>query len=167
MNLFYKLFGGITFCTTFTIVMSKVHTKETLYKLKRVTKKGCWNFTGPISKGCGYGKVGFYGKVINAHRLSWILTNGDVPSGLIVCHKCDNRKCINPDHLFIGTYRDNTQDMIRKGRRKARTKTYVIGNLCRRGHLLTMASLGDSSGLRYCRICRAQYSLNRYYKSKK
>lgn len=96
----------------------RVHTKETFFKKIRKTISGCWHFTGPLNSH-GYGAVGFHGKVIGAHRLSYILTRGEIPNGLLVCHKCDNPKCVNPDHLFIGTYKDNAQDMIKKGRRGA------------------------------------------------
>jgi hypothetical protein len=51
-----------------------------------------------------------------AHRVSWRMHNGDIPKGMVICHKCDNPPCVRPDHLFLGTYSDNTQDMIRKGR---------------------------------------------------
>ena len=66
-----------------------------------------------------YGMFGLDGKgsgICRAHRFSWELFNGDIPTGLCVLHKCDNRKCVNPDHLFIGTKKDNTHDMIYKKR---------------------------------------------------
>ena len=66
----------------------------------------------------GYGKVTVDGKTWLAHRLMWTAKNGEIKDGLCVCHKCDNRKCINPDHLFLGSRFDNMQDMIAKGRAK-------------------------------------------------
>lgn len=94
---------------------SRVHTKESFKKLVRIKDSGCWHFTGPISA-TGYGKIGYRGRVTLAHRLSYILHVGD-PGELFVLHKCDNRKCVNPEHLFLGTAKDNTQDMLAKNRR--------------------------------------------------
>ena len=67
----------------------------------------------------GYGKVRIKGKPMLAHRLSWILNKGYIPKGMLVCHKCDNPPCYNPDHLFIGTCADNMRDAREKGIFKA------------------------------------------------
>jgi hypothetical protein len=78
---------------------------------------GCWLWLGALFKK-GYAKVGTgkRGKVDLAHRVSWRRFRGPIPKGLFILHACDTRCCINPDHLFIGTARDNTQDCLRKGR---------------------------------------------------
>lgn len=75
----------------------------------------CWQWTG----GCfvsGYGQIKVAGKPWKAHRLAWTLTNGEVPDGLFVLHRCDNPKCVRLDHLFLGTNADNSADMVAKGR---------------------------------------------------
>ena len=74
---------------------------------------GCWLWRGTIH--FGYGKICINGKNCRAHRLSWERHNGPIPEGLLVCHKCDVRHCINPSHLFIGTQKDNIQDASQKG----------------------------------------------------
>lgn len=78
---------------------------------------GCWNWTRAVGKS-GYGIIRIPGKTSAAslHRLSWTLSNGGIPKGMCICHRCDNKKCCNPDHLFIGTHKENAQDCIRKGR---------------------------------------------------
>lgn len=81
------------------------------------TPTDCWLWHGPrLNSGYGvfYGPKGW--DSIPAHRVAWILTNGDIHPGLHVCHTCDVRLCVNPSHLFLGTSRDNIHDMIRKGR---------------------------------------------------
>ena len=78
----------------------------------------CWSWKGSKNQ-AGYGqfRVGRRGRVWSAHRVSWVLKNGDIPPGMFVLHRCDNPGCCNPDHLFLGTAKDNSQDCIGKGRR--------------------------------------------------
>lgn len=79
----------------------------------------CWEWGGALhGKGtlvC-YGSVWINGKKWKTHRLSYFLTHGEIPEGMFVCHHCDNPKCVRPDHLFLGTSKDNHADMISKGR---------------------------------------------------
>ena len=79
-------------------------------------KTGCWECTS--SPDNEYGRIRLNGKQHLAHRVSWETHNGAVPDGLLVCHRCDNPKCINPEHLFLGTHSANMADMSRKGRRR-------------------------------------------------
>jgi hypothetical protein len=85
---------------------------------KRVNKTdGCWEWTGAMLL-TGYGQMLWVDrKCAKAHRISWIIENGNIPDGMCICHHCDNRKCVRPDHLFLGTIADNNRDMDAKGRR--------------------------------------------------
>ena len=88
----------------------------------KVDKRGpdeCWPWTAYISPYIGYGWMGRGGRGnggLNSHRASWEVHFGPVPDGLCVLHKCDNRVCVNPAHLFLGTKGDNMRDCIKKGR---------------------------------------------------
>ena len=81
-----------------------------------VTESGCFLWIGAVGKN-GYGQMGLGGKIKAAHRLAVEIRDGSIPDGMLVCHKCDTPTCVNPDHLFVGTMRDNVADMCRKGRR--------------------------------------------------
>lgn len=78
-------------------------------------RTGCLNWQLSTTSN-GYGRFGDKGKAILAHRGAWAAVNGPIPDGMCICHKCDNRRCVNVDHLFIGTVSDNVLDMYRKGR---------------------------------------------------
>jgi len=78
----------------------------------------CWEWNGATKMEGGAVRIN--NKTYNAHRISWMMKNGDIEDDLYVLHKCDNRPCVNPDHLFLGTQKDNLNDMIQKGRRTNR-----------------------------------------------
>lgn len=77
--------------------------------------ESCWIWTGPRNRS-GYGVTGVRGIPSLAHRLLWEMLNGEIPPGMFICHRCDIPSCINPKHLFLGTPKDNSQDMVRKNR---------------------------------------------------
>ena len=80
----------------------------------------CWEWKASLNRK-GYGQFRIEGKVYKAHRVSWVIHFGDIPLETLVLHKCDNSKCVNPEHLFLGTHMDNRIDAINKGRARIST----------------------------------------------
>lgn len=82
-----------------------------------IDANGCWNWIGTKNK-AGYGHIVHNKKLSLAHRVSYALNVGGIPDDLCVLHRCDNPACINPDHLFLGTHKDNVIDKVNKGRQE-------------------------------------------------
>lgn len=98
----------------------------------------CWEWTGSRSDRTGYGRFFIKpGKAVGAHRIAYFLTFGTFDTKLFVCHICDNRPCVRPDHLFLGTSKDNVQDCISKNRfvsnidRFAKLSLVQVRNICK------------------------------------
>jgi hypothetical protein len=118
--------------------------------------QSCWLWTGTINnKGYGrlnIGRVGFY-----VHRLSYQITNGVIEPGMVVLHHCDNPRCVNPDHLSLGTQADNLADMRSKGRGFVMSRA-PMPNVCSRGkHAFPEHCRLRKNGARYCKGCHKDY----------
>ncbi|SRR5258706_2154115 len=141
---------------------------------QRVNKTDyCWLWTGRTQI-FGYGLInlGRKGKTIGAHRASWEIHHGPIPDGLLVCHTCDNPPCVNPEHLFLGTYIDNMKDAWKKGRLHLPDQSERLARThCPYGHPWdeknTYIYGGDGRHKR-ARICRECLRLRniRYYQNK-
>lgn len=109
---------------------------------------GCWEYQGSTDTN-GYGLFGGH----HAHRIVYSLLVGIIPDKMLVCHHCDNRLCVRPSHLFIGTQTDNMQDMISKGRRGINPNS--IKEYCTNGHPRTPVNtyIRKDNGGKQCRVC--------------
>ena len=94
----------------------KIQMRHIFLKSFEIKESGCWEWNGELDKD-GYGKIYAFSKRVSAHRFSYEIFNGIIEPEMFVCHSCDNPCCVNPDHLWLGTTQENTQDSVNKGRR--------------------------------------------------
>lgn len=128
--------------------------RTTLHSLRangKRTAKGCLEWQG-WRNDYGYGGVSYQNKKWKVHRLSWHLSKGAIPVGKCVLHKCDNPRCFEVKHLFLGTKKQNSRDMVLKGRH---VNGSMLKKFCKRGHALSGDNLyvPPTSNVRQCRTC--------------
>lgn len=125
--------------------------------------RGCWEWSGATMP-LGYGQItdvarrtaGGRRARSRAHRVAYELAYGQIPDGLYVCHRCDTPRCVRPTHLFLGTPKDNYDDMVAKGRARQGLDQRKFLTVCRNGHQRTEENTYVSkNGWRSCRVCHA------------
>lgn len=113
----------------------------------------CWLWQGKKFPRTGYGQFTIRRKTVLAHRTAHELAIGPIPAGMLVCHRCDVRDCVRPDHLFLGTYSDNMRDASSKMRLPTQKNTH-----CLHGHEYTLENTRWYGNIRQCRKCHAERS---------
>lgn len=125
-------------------------TTDLVFRLfnKALIGDGCWEWQASSRNDRGYGAILVECRPRMAHRVAWEVWNGPIPDGLNVLHRCDNRRCIRPDHLFLGTHLDNMQDAVTKERSRRFGVTH-----CVHGHEYTDNNTRWCRGQRVCIAC--------------
>lgn len=141
-------------------MLSRRLSLEGRLKARTEVSEGCWEWRGAISNK-GYGVLTFKGKQVLVHRAMYELALGPIPTGLFVCHHCDNRKCLRPEHLFVGSQRDNIADMMSKGRgggqfKKGHTVSWSLDQDRRRAIAETISRRNSGEGNPAAKLNAAQ-----------
>lgn len=134
------------------IILTEEETKRFWLKTRWNPWNGCLEWTAG-KYATGYGKFHVKRVATGAHRVAWTLANGQIPDGLLVCHRCDNPPCLNVDHLFLGTHADNHADMEAKGRGQWQGRTH-----CPNGHPFAPDNLlAAKRNRKLCKVCWGGY----------
>lgn len=146
--------------------MAKYMSLEGRFFEKVNKTESCWLWTGALNSR-GYGSIGVNGKSVSAHRFSYEMHKAVIPKGMVVCHSCDVRNCVNPEHLWIGTIGDNNRDAFKKDRNGLSTRRRTH---CRRGHLFDEVGVDkrvkkDGTVYRTCSECRRMLAKKKRYDS--
>jgi hypothetical protein len=143
-----------------TITLSVEAANRMADRLAKKTKKCglCWEWAG-ARNAAGYGHLKDGGVSFASHRVAWTVANQrQIPGGLFVCHTCDNPSCVRPDHLWVGTHKENQQDKALKGRsakNRGGADAKAARTHCPRGHPFDEKNTYWWNGWRHCRACRA------------
>jgi hypothetical protein len=126
--------------------------KKKILNSVEITPSGCWEWKKAKHRQ-GYGNIGYKRKVMLAHRVSWKVFKGELDDNILVCHHCDNPPCVNPDHLFLGTDRDNVNDAFKKGRiKRYKGEDHYFAKLTKE-MVLEIRKLA-SEGMKYAEIAK-------------
>lgn len=123
----------------------------------------CWEWKAGLNR-YGYGQFNHKGRPHGAHRISWMLTQGEIPKGLVIDHLCRNRKCVNPSHMELVTLGEN----VRRGIvHQVLSEKYASMTHCKHGHERNEENIRiDKHGHRICKPCMREHNKNQYKKSK-
>lgn len=154
--------------------MPKNSSYEERFFEKVIKTDSCWIWDAALNSR-GYGSFTYERKRLSAHKFSYMYFVGDIPKGLIVCHDCDVPECVNPKHLWLGTPKDNSRDMISKKRgawqKEVKHKQHEIRTHCKRGHEFSVVGYRygtkrDGRKYRTCKECQKIQQKN-YRKNKR